>query len=118
VAVLHYLCDASHGGTAFYRHRETRYESLDAQRVPGYLQSLERELTTHGPPEGEYVRGDGPLFEQIASFDARFNRVLIYRGRALHAGSIAPTATLSSDPLQGRLTANAFFYGRPREALP
>ena len=33
-AILHYLCDERFGGTAFYRHRTTAFESLDVQRDP------------------------------------------------------------------------------------
>ena len=109
LAVLHYLCDPSHGGTAFYRHRETGYESMTAQRLPAYLDSLQRDLECNGPPAAAYLTGSDRRFEQIASIDAVFNRVAIYRGQMLHAGSVNASG-LSEDPRRGRLTANAFFY--------
>ena len=51
-------------------------------------------------------------FRRLKSFDATFNRVLIYRSRRLHSGSVTPACGYSDDPRRGRLTANAFFYIR------
>lgn len=110
MAVLHYLCDPSHGGTAFYRHRETGFESITQDRLPEYLERLNQDLDTRGPPAAQYVRGDDSRFEQICSFEARFDRVLIYRSQMLHSGSVSPDCNLAADPRTGRLTANAFFY--------
>jgi Family of unknown function (DUF6445) len=110
LAVLHYLCDPAYGGTAFYRHRETGYEAMTQERLPGYLEALQRDLDRNGPPPAAYLTASDRRFEQIASIDAVFNRVVIYRGQMLHAGSVNAHAGLSADPRRGRLTANAFFY--------
>jgi Family of unknown function (DUF6445) len=110
LAVLHYLCDPSHGGTAFYRHRGTGYESISQERLPRYLELLQGDIDTNGPPPAQYLTGSDSRFEQIASFEASFNRVLIYRSQMLHSGSINPACGYRDDPRTGRLTANAFFY--------
>jgi hypothetical protein len=110
LAVLHYLCDPSYGGTAFYRHRDTGYESMTEERLPVYLGALQRDLDSNGPPPAAYLTASDRRFEQIASVEAVFNRVVIYQGQTLHAGSVNATAGLSVDPRRGRLTANAFFY--------
>ena len=107
IALLHYLCDASHGGTAFFRHRATGYERIDASRKEPYFARL-REEVANTPPPARYPAGDDALFAQTAPFEARFNRVLIYRSALLHSGTISPTANLSADPQAGRLTANLF----------
>ncbi len=107
LAVLHYLCDASHGGTAFYRHRSTGFETITEGRSAAYVTRLTREIEESPPPRA-YVAGDTPLFEQIGSVDCRFDRVVIYRSRLLHSGNIAPDCNFSRDPRQGRLTANSF----------
>jgi hypothetical protein len=107
-AVLHYLCDPRHGGTAFYRHRSTGFESIDEDRAPTFYAALKHELDTAGPPPPEYVVQSTPLFEQTARVEARFDRILVYRSRMLHSGLIDPTFGLSEDPRLGRLTANSF----------
>jgi hypothetical protein len=107
VAMVQYLGADDLGGTAFYRHRSTGFETIDAARAPGYFAVLSGETARH-PPQG-YIAGDTPLFERIESVPARFNRAIFYRSRLLHSGQIAPIATLSADPAKGRLTVTAFF---------
>lgn len=110
IAALHYLCEASHGGTAFFRHRATGFESIDEARRAEYFETLKREVASQ-PPPARYMASDDSLYEQIARFDAKFNRVLLYRSRLLHSGSVNPDG-LSTDPHKGRLTANLFLaYG-------
>jgi len=108
IAVLHYLCDASHGGTAFYRHRSTGYETINEARSAYYLERLTAELEQHGPPAAGYVSGATPLYDQIGRVEARLNRVVAYRGRLLHSGVILQPDALNRDPRVGRLTANTF----------
>jgi len=112
LAVLHYLCDATHGGTSFYRHRGTGFESIDAARIVPYGAALRMEGETRGPPPSGYIRGDDAGFERTASFEAAFNRVLVYRSITLHSPDIAPAASFDARPRSGRLTANTFFFYR------
>ena len=107
IAVLHYLCDGAHGGTAFYRHRSTGFETITPERMQTYVGVLSSELDRTPPPQA-YVKGDTPLFEQIGAVEARFDRAVIYRSRLLHSGDITASCNLSPDPRQGRLTANSF----------
>jgi hypothetical protein len=106
-AFLHFLCDGRFGGTAFYRHRATGFETLTAERQRSYEQTRDRELESLGDETG-YIVGDTEHYEQTASVEARFDRMLVYRSRVLHSGRIDRGTTLSSDPRQGRLTANVF----------
>jgi hypothetical protein len=110
-AILHYLCDERFGGTAFYRHRATRFETLTPERRPVYEAARARELESDAP-EG-YIVADTAHYAQTAAFDAAFDRVLVYRSRTFHSGLIAPDAPLSADPRLGRLTANIFVNYRP-----
>lgn len=111
-AFLHFLCGAHFGGTSFYRHRATGFETLTAARQPVYEEARDREL---GALDGNarYIVGDTEHYEQTASVDARFDRLLVYRSRLLHSGRIDPGTALSSDPRRGRLTANVFVNYRP-----
>lgn len=106
-AVLHYLCAPEFGGTGFYRHRSTGFETLTPDRLARYEAALALEQREYAPA-GAYVVGDTPLFQQTHSIDAAFNRLIVYRSRLLHSGEIDSTAGLSADPRQGRLTANIF----------
>jgi hypothetical protein len=105
-AILHYLCDERFGGTAFYRHRATGFETLTPERRAAYETARTAEL---GADTGRgYIVGDTAHYAQTAAFAAAFDRVLVYRSRTFHSGLIAPDAPLSADPRKGRLTANIF----------
>lgn len=110
-ALLHYLCDARFGGTSFYRHRATGFETISEQNEADYEAAWQEEVAERLPSPG-YVSGDTERYERIGSCDARFNRLAIYRSCLLHSGNIPSDAILSSDPRRGRLTANIFLnYG-------
>jgi Family of unknown function (DUF6445) len=111
-AILHYLCAPRFGGTAFYRHRSTGFETLTPERVEPYQRALDAELALSAPPPG-YVAGDTPLFVQTGQVDAAFNRMIVYRSRLLHSGQVDASAGLPPDPERGRLTANIFLSYQP-----
>jgi hypothetical protein len=118
LAVLHYLCSAELGGTSFYRHRSTGYETIHAGIVQHYMETVNAEVRATGMPAARYVDGDTPLFERIARYDAVFNRALIYSGATLHSGNIAVPRALDANPRTGRLTVNTFIHHRPPEPVP
>jgi hypothetical protein len=108
IACIHYLCEPRHGGTSFYRHRQTGYEAIPEGRFRRYTNTLDRQAPDEAPTNPQYMTGDSALFKCIASYDARFNRALIYRSNVLHSGNIDPNNGLSPDPRDGRLTASTF----------
>ena len=87
-AVVHYLCAPPHRGTAFYRHRATGFERIDATRVPAWRQALMADSRAIGFPPPAYPEGSGPAFEQIGVAPLAFNRLVIYPATCLHAGEI------------------------------
>lgn len=111
IALVLFLCEAHHGGTAFYRHRATGFETVDPARHAAYDAALQDDVARHGLPQADYIRGDTALFEQIARFAAAPNRALIYRSNALHCADLPPDAAFDPDPATGRLTLNAFLRG-------
>jgi hypothetical protein len=111
IAYLHYLCAASQGGTSFYRHRATQIEVLTADRVEEYRNAVVAELKSE-PPVNDYVLDDTKFFERIGGVGAAFNRLVIYKGNALHSGDISERTVLSEDPRKGRLTINGFGFLR------
>lgn len=107
VALLHYLSDQADGGTFFYRHRATGFETVTAERVDAYRQAIEREYAAT-PPQPAYFGASDDRFEQIDHVPAKYNRAVLYRGLTLHSGEIPDAGALSSDPARGRLTINTF----------
>jgi hypothetical protein len=111
IALLHYIAPPGHGGTSFYRHRATGFETITAERLPAFDRAIAGELQAN--PQRGYIHGDSDLFERTASFGAVFNSMIIYRGAVLHSGDIAPDFEPNGDPRTGRLTANTFFRFAP-----
>ncbi|MFD1033286.1 DUF6445 family protein [Sphingomonas hankookensis] len=110
IALVHYLSD-DQGGTAFYRHRTTGFETIDAARAPGYLDAVSGEVREHAPSPA-YIAGSTAQFEQLSAVHARSNRAVIYRSALLHSGAIPPDTALPDDPAEGRLTVTAFLLLR------
>jgi hypothetical protein len=108
IATLHYLCDASHGGTSFFRHRSTGYESVGLTREPEYFGTLNREVASSRTRPPRYASGDDDLFEEIGRIEAKFNRLIVYRSLVLHSANVDFVQGLNPDPRKGRLTANVF----------
>lgn len=110
IAILIFLSGAEQGGTAFYRQRSTGFETVDAGRFPAFEAALKAGVAQHGLPSAAYIAGDTPLYEQIASYEARPNRALVYRGHSLHCAAIPPGIDLPADPVRGRLSVNSFLF--------
>lgn len=111
-AALHFLCDDRFGGTAFYRQRETGFETVSPEREAAYEQARDRPFAGSAPPAG-YIGPDDSWYQRTALLPARFDRLLVYRSNMLHSGHIPDPAILSADPRRGRLTANIFVGYRP-----
>jgi len=108
IAALLYLATSDFGGTSFYRHRSTGFETVTAVRYPLYGASLKSDVERHGLPPPRFIGDGAPIFDEVANFDAAFNRLLLYRGNALHCSRIRNADALSADPRAGRLTLNLF----------
>ena len=110
LAMIHYLCDDSFGGTSFYRHRRTGYEYIDASRAKIFDQELNRELQAVGLPHPSgYMNGNSALFERTHACTAKLNRAVIYPCPILHSGDISNDYLRGDEPGLGRLTITGFF---------
>ncbi|RME65660.1 MAG: hypothetical protein D6782_05800 [Alphaproteobacteria bacterium] len=107
-AALLYLCGSEFGGTSFYRHKETGFETVGADRFARFREALESEVRRNGLPPTAYIGDGAPLFEKIAEYGAFLNRMLVYRGKTLHCSTIARPDLLIADARRGRLTLNLF----------
>lgn len=108
LAAVFYLFKEDLGGTSFYRHKKTGYETIDEGRRIPYFKSLESENGTNNIPEQGYINGDTALFKRIGEQKGIFNRLIVYRRQNLHSGSISPSFVPSTDPRKGRLTISIF----------
>ena len=116
-AVVYYLFNADFGGTSFYRHRDTGFETITPERSAEYVTAMgkltdDKNIITPG-----YVNGDTNLFERTVAIEAKFNRAVIYRSYLLHSGNINPDQNFSADPRAGRLTATMFIQIVPNLIL-
>lgn len=112
LALLHFLGGANGSGTAFYRHRVTGFETVTAARLHEYDRALAAEVRDNGMPHSAYISGTTALFEEVAVFEGRYNRALLYPSNALHCARIPNDLNLSADPATGRLTVNTFLLGQ------
>ncbi len=111
IAVMHYLLGPDSGGTAFYRHRRTDFETITDAREPAYNAALAADERAYDMPPPRYCHGDSERYEMIGEVEARPDRLVLYRGRLLHSGVIPDPAALSADPETGRMTINMFLRG-------
>lgn len=108
-ALLHYLSRSETGGTAFYRHRRTGFETVTEDRFEIYKAVLEKEATNLGLPPRRYFNESSDQFVQTFKVDPKLNRLIIYRSITLHSGLIPQNSNFSQNPELGRLTLNTFF---------
>ncbi len=108
MAVLLYLCDERHGGTAFYRHRASGLQQITAANREAYGELVYDEVERRPAPP-RYFGDSDDHFEFLGMMPARFNRLVMYRGSLLHSAIVNPRHGLSHDPRQGRLTVNTFY---------
>jgi hypothetical protein len=108
LAIVHYLCEPEYGGTSFYRHRSTGFETISQDRIQQYAATLKREVMTEYPPPAKYMDGDDPLFARTATWEPRCNRALIYPSNVLHSGNIRRASSPQASPRAARLTVNSF----------
>jgi hypothetical protein len=107
LASVYFLCGKEHGGTSLYRHRNTNFEYINNERFPTYSASM-NESTKNKSFAKQYMNGSNEHFEQIASYEANYNRFIMYRCTSLHSGNIAKDFHFNPDPRTGRLTLNTF----------
>lgn len=107
IAAIHYLSGTQSSGTAYFRHRASGIERVEASNVDRYVAAARGEA---GMRTG-YATGSDDHYEEIGRADGIPDRLVLYRGGLLHSGLIPDGLPLSDDPRTGRLTANYFLQG-------
>lgn len=108
LASVHYLVNNFDSGTSLYRHKKTGFEYIDATRYLPYMACIGEQFPAPNTYPKAYICGDTREFGVIASFEARFNRMVMYRGSSLHSGIIKPNYNFEPSPATGRLTITTF----------
>lgn len=109
IAVLHYLCDESHGGTGLYRHKKTGYETINHERWSNkYRAIMEQELEEQRNSAPSYCDASNDYFEKIAEYKVKFDRLIVYSSALLHSPSIKSSHDYQKDVASGRLTMASF----------
>ena len=107
LAMVHYLCRGDQGGTGFFRHKATGFESVDQTRHDAYVAVAQAQLAARGLGAAAYAGPDMADYDLIGQADCVFNRLIVYRNHVLHSALLGPEPG-GRDPGQGRLTANGF----------
>lgn len=107
LAMVHYLCRGDHGGTGFFRHKATGFESVDHDRHGAYVDIARAQLAAYGVGAAVYAGADMADYDLMGQAEGVFNRLIVYRNHVLHSALLRPEAG-SADPGEGRLTANGF----------
>ena len=111
LATVHYTQGPETGGTAFYRHRRTGFETVTPERAEEYEAAVREDEREYGPLPPAYYHGDSERYEMIGEVEARPDRLIAYRGRRLHSGHIPTAPEPATLHAGGRLTVNAFLIG-------
>ena len=108
LAILLHLHHVPNTGTAFYRHIASDLEHVTKDAVPEYIKRVQVELAETDLDPISSGGQSNIHFEKIAQVEAKFNRLVMYRGCLLHSGYVSSDFNFSGDPRTGRLTANVF----------
>lgn len=103
-----YLNHGDFGGTGFFRHRPTGFESILDHRYDVFVDAAKAFTKFYGQPAMKYINSSDEHFELIDSVRYKPNRLVAYPGNLLHSGMVDPDIDIGADPQTGRLTANVF----------
>ena len=108
VAMVHYLNPNQTGGTGFFRHIPSGYESVSQNRHSEYVDEINAWFATDSDKLTDYAGPNTPNFEMIHNVPFKFNRALIYPSYVLHC-ALYDGSQIDANPETGRLTANSFW---------
>lgn len=69
-------------------------------------------MARDGLPPAQYFAGSNAAFECVQRVEAKWNRMIIYRGLSLHSGDVRKDAAWPVTQNTARLTVNAFLAER------
>lgn len=108
-AMVHYLCDESHGGTSLYRYKPTGEVKIANDPVNA-MKNMTRAAKELADEHGAYLNGDTSLFERVGGVSAKFNRLVLYKSNLLHCADIQSEKSCQKDISVGRLSVASFMF--------
>ena len=108
IAVLHYLNKGEHGGTAFFKHNKSGLDDIDHQSIETYLNHANDYFNSLKTNTFRYCSEQHSEFTCYKKIAYKPNRLLIFPGQLLHSTLVNTNTDISSNPEEGRLTANMF----------
>lgn len=109
VAMVHYLGKNQTGGTGFFKHLNTGFESISHENRDEYLGKVSDFIDANGQMLQWYTGPLTPGYEMYFDVPFKFNRAIIYPSYILHCALYDGTQA-NADPYSGRLTANTFWF--------
>lgn len=108
VAVLHFLCGPEQGGTRFFRHDRTGFETVTRAQDDIYGAARNVDIDEYGLRDPAYFYETGHGFTLLHTVPAKFNRAIIYSSTTIHSGDLGANPSFDVSPNTGRLTVNTF----------
>ncbi|MDG2140814.1 MAG: DUF6445 family protein [Gammaproteobacteria bacterium] len=107
-ASVHYLCDASFGGTAIYRYKPRNLVKIKRNDKDVMTEMIVKTRDADKEHRG-YLIGDTSLFKQELVIPAKWNRLVLYPSNLLHCALIKSPNSSGDDVSKGRLSVASFF---------
>ncbi|MFT5085286.1 MAG: hypothetical protein ACI9Y1_003344 [Lentisphaeria bacterium] len=105
-AAMHYVSEGKFGGTGFFRHKPSGYESISVARLKEYhLQTDNIEVELNKYP-AEYITGSTGIYTLTEKVNYLANRLIIFPAMILHSGLINEANDVYCGKGVPRLTAN------------
>ena len=108
VAMVHYLHPTQIGGTGFFRHSPSGYESINPRRQQSYNQEVQDWIDGNPKRLIDFAGVNTPNYELIYEVPFKFNRAVIYPSYVLHC-ALYNENSRDDNPKTGRLTLNSFW---------
>ncbi len=108
LAMVHYLNPSQIGGTGFFMHTPSGYESINPRRQTSYNQEVQEWLDANPTALIDFAGKNTPNYELIFEVPFAFNRAVIYPSYVLHC-ALYNSKSQDDNPLSGRLTLNSFW---------
>lgn len=107
-AILHYLNDAPHGNTGFFRHKSSGFERINNHNIEQYFAKAQPFVDYITQSNPGYCVASNDHYDLYHQVEYKPNRLVIYPGNLLHSTLVDPKTDIDANPQTGRLTANIF----------
>ncbi|XQW86494.1 DUF6445 family protein [Thalassotalea piscium] len=108
IAIIHYLNQAEHGGTAFFKHNKSGLDRIDDKKKDYYFKYAYDYFQSKKTKVFSYCDERHSEFTCYKRIAYKPNRLIIFPGQLLHSTLVDVERDINADPTKGRLTANMF----------